>query len=162
MKMTRVKILVLALVLVAVGTIAVSQTVKRTHWERNGMVGDHALAFFTHHLGLTDAQQAQAKDIMAKEKPTLQPLFQQLAQTRHQLRQYEEGGNFDEAQVRAIATQQSQTLIELTVQKARIEAELVKMLTPDQKAKLAQMMDHREQRMQRFSGQQQPPAEQNQ
>ena len=160
MKMTRVKILVLALVLVAVGTIAVSQTVKRTHWERNGMVGDHALAFFTHRLDLTDAQQAQAKDIMAKEKPTLQPLFQQLAQTRHQLRQFEEGGTFDEAQVRAIAGQQAQTLTELTVQKARIEAELVKILTPEQKAKLTQMMDRREQRMQRFTQTQQPTESQ--
>jgi protein CpxP len=116
------------------------------------------LAFFTHHLDLTDTQQAQAKEIMAKEKPTLTPLLQQLGQTRHQLRQFEESGNFDEAQVRAIAAQQSQTLTELTVQKARIEAELVKILSPEQKAKLTKMMDRREQRMQRFATQT-PPAE---
>ena len=60
--------------------------------------------------------------------------------------------------MRAIATQQAQTLTELTVQKARIEAELVKILTPDQKTKLTQMMDRREQRMQRFTNQL-PPAE---
>ena len=86
----------------------------------------------------------------------MQPLLQQLALTRHQLRQFEEGGTFDEAQVRAIAGQQAQTLTELTVQKARIEAELVKILTSEQKAKLTQMMDRREQRMQRFTQTQQP------
>lgn len=160
MKASTIKISLIALALIVVGTVAVSQTVKRAHWQHDGMFGGHALAFFTHRLDLTDAQQAQAKDIMAKEKPTLQPLLQQLGQTRHQLRQFEESGNFDEAQVRAIATQQAQTLTELTVQKARIEAELVKILTPEQKIKLTQMMDRRERRMQRFNNQQ--PAAENQ
>lgn len=156
MKAWNLRTLLIGLALIVAGTVAISQTVKRARWEHDGMFGGRALAFFTHRLDLTDAQQAQAKEIMAKEKPTLQPLFQQLAQTRHQLRQFEESGTFDEAQVRAIATQQAQTLTELTVQKTRIEAELVKILTPDQKAKLTQMMDRREQRMQRFM--EQPPA----
>ncbi|HEX4487413.1 MAG TPA: Spy/CpxP family protein refolding chaperone [Terriglobales bacterium] len=161
MKARSIKIPLIALAVIVVVSVAVSQNVRSARWQGggDGMFGGHSLAFFAHRLDLTDEQQAQAKDIMAKEKPTLKPLFQQLAQTRHQLRQFGESGNFDEAQVRAIATQQSQTLTELTVQKARIEAELVKMLTPDQKTKLTQMMDHREQRMQRFMSKQQSPAE---
>jgi len=158
MKANSIKIPLIALAAIVVVSVAVSQNVRRAHWRGDGMVGGHGLAFFTHRLDLTDAQQAQAKDILAKEKPTLQPLFQQLAQTRHQLRQFEESGNFEEAQVRTIATQQAQTLAELTVQKARIEAELVKILRPDQKTKLTQIMDRREQRMQRFMDQH-PPAE---
>jgi Spy/CpxP family protein refolding chaperone len=158
MKSGSLKVPLIALAVIVVVSVAVSQTVKRAHWQRDGMFGGHALAFFTHRLDLTDAQQAQAKQIMAKEKPTLQPLFQQLAETRHQLRQFEESGNFDEAQVRDVAVQQSRTLTELTVQKVRIEAELVTILTSDQKAKLTQIMDRREQRMRRFMSQQ-PPAE---
>jgi Spy/CpxP family protein refolding chaperone len=158
MKSGSIKIPLIALAVIVVVSLAVSETVKRAHWERDGMFGGHALAFFTHRLDLTEAQQAQAKEIMAREKPTLQPLLQQLAQSRHQLRQFEESGNFDESGVRAVAAQQAQTLTELTVQKARIEAELVKILTPDQKAKLSQMMDRREQRMQRFMSPQ-PPAQ---
>jgi Spy/CpxP family protein refolding chaperone len=150
------KITLVGLALIVAGTVAVSQTVKRTHWEHDGMFGGPGLGFLAHRLDLTEEQRAQAKEILAKEKPTIQPLLQQLALTRHQLRQFAEGGIFDEAQVRAIAGQQGKTLTELTVQKARIEAELVKILTPEQKTKLTQMMDRREQRMQRFTQAQQP------
>lgn len=159
MKARSLKITFIGLALIVVGSVAVSQTVKRTHEEHQGMFGGPGLGFLAHRLDLTDAQRAQSKEILAKERPTLQPLLQQLAQTRHQLRQFEEGGTFDEAQVRAIAGQQAQTLTELTVQKARIEAELVKILTPEQKAKLTQMMDRREQRLQRFTQQPPQPAE---
>ena len=150
------KITLVGLALIVAGTVAVSQTVKRTHWEHDGMFGGPGLGFLAHRLDLTEEQRAQAKEILTKEKPTIQPLLQQLALTRHQLRQSAERGIFDEAQVRAIAGQQGKTLTELTVQKARIEAELVKILTPEQKTKLTQMMDRREQRMQRFTQAQQP------
>ncbi len=157
MKSTRVKIVIVGLALVLIGAVALSQTAKR-HWHRGGMFG-HQLAFFTHYLNLTDAQQAQVKEILAKEKPTLQPLLQQLAQGHHQLRQFEESGNFDEAQVRTIASQQSQNLTELIVQKSRIEAELVQILTPEQKAKLTQFMDKREQRFKQRMEKQSAPGE---
>ena len=158
MKSPGSKISLVVLAVVVTASLAASQTVNRARWQGDGMAAAPSFAFFARHLDLNDAQRAQARDIVAREKPTLQPLIQQLAQTRHQLRQFEEGGNFDEAQVRTIASQQSQTLTELTVQKARIAAELVKILTPEQKTKLTQMMDRREQRMQRFANQA-PPAE---
>ena len=71
----------------------------------------------------------------------------QLAQANHQLRQFEEGSNFDESQVRALVAQQSQTITELIVQKARIESEMLQILTPDQKTKFKELMDEHEQRM---------------
>jgi protein CpxP len=160
MKARRLTISLAALFLIVVGTVAVSQTVKRHHREHGDMFGGRGLAFMLHRLDLSDAQKAQAKEIIAKEKPAIQPLMQQLAQSRHQLRQFEESGNFDEVQVRNIAAQQAQTLTELTVQKTRIKAELVQILTPEQKTKLTQMMDRREQRMQRFQGQQAPAGNQ--
>ena len=105
------------------------------------------LALYAHKLDLTDAQQEQVKSIMAREKPGLKPLFLQLAQTKHQMRQLEEGESFNEIQVRALAAQQSQTLAELIVQKARIESEMLQVLTPDQKTKFKEIMDRHEQRM---------------
>ena len=48
------------------------------------------LGFYADYLDLTDAQQAQMKDIFAKEKPTIRPLMQQLAQGRQQMRQLEQ------------------------------------------------------------------------
>jgi len=148
MKSHRMKIFIAAVALVLLGAVAVSQTIKRAGYGHGrGMFGGHMLGFFAHRLDLTDAQQAQIKDIMAKEKPTLKPLFLQLAQANHQLRQFEESGNFDEAQVRALAAQQSQTITELIVQKARIESEMLQLLTPDQKTKFKELMDKHEQHM---------------
>ena len=66
MKSSSLKVPLIVLAVIVVVSAAVSQTVKRAHWQRDGMFGGHALAFFTHRLDLTDAQQAQAKEIMAK------------------------------------------------------------------------------------------------
>jgi protein CpxP len=148
MKSHRMKIFLAAVAIVLVGAVGAAQTVRRAGYRHgDGMFGEHMLAFYAHRLDLTDAQQSQLKDIMAREKPTLKPLFQQLAQTRHQMRTLEEGDTFNEAQVRALATQQSQTMTELIVQKARIKSEMLQVLNPDQKAKFKQMMDKHEQRM---------------
>jgi len=65
-----------------------------------------------------------------------------------QLRQYAEG-TYDEAKVRALATQQAQTQVELSVQKTRIHNELYQVLTADQQAKMKEFEAHREARMQK-------------
>ena len=108
--------------------------------------GEHMLEFFTDYLSLTDTQQAQAKSIMQKEHATLKPLMQQLHQTEQQLRQYDLGA-YDEAKVRALAAQESQAQVELTVQKTRIHSELFQLLTPDQQAKMKQFEANRDARM---------------
>jgi len=148
MKSHRMKIFIASVALLLVGAAAIAQTVRRASYgHRGGMLGEHMLAFYAHKLDLTDAQQSQLKDIMAKEKPALKPLFLQLAQTKHQMRQLEEGETFNEAQVRTLAAQQSQVMTELIVQKARIESEMLQVLNPEQKTKFKEMMDKREQRM---------------
>jgi len=114
------------------------------------------LGFYTDYLDLTDAQQAQMKDIINKAKPTIQPLMQQLAASRRQLQQLESASSIDEATVRSVATQQSQTMTELIVQKAHIKNEMMQVLTADQKAKLAKFAARRQQRFQKHT---QAPAE---
>jgi periplasmic protein CpxP/Spy len=146
MKTRYLRIMAVTLGVTLAGAIAVSQTVKHAHMHGGGMFGGHMMGFFSHYLDLTDAQQAQAKEILAKEKPTIHPLMQQLAQTHHDMRQLSTSGNFDEAKAREIAAQQAQTMTELMVQHARIEAELVQILTPEQKTKLNQFMERHEQR----------------
>jgi Spy/CpxP family protein refolding chaperone len=155
MKFSRTKIIVAALALTLVAAVAVSQTVVKHHHEGmawgggpmgGGPFGGHMLRFFANHLDLTDAQQSQIKDILAKERPTIQPLTDQLRQSHHELRQIAESGNFDEAKVRSLAAQQSQTLTELIVQKTRIESELFQVLTPEQKTKAQELMNRHEQR----------------
>jgi protein CpxP len=160
MKSSHIKILAVTLALTLVAAIAVSQTVQRAHhMHGDGMFSEHMLGFFTDYLNLSDAQQAQMKDILVKEKPTLQPLMQQMAQSHRELRQLEESGSFDEAKVRALASQQAQTMTELIVQKARIHSELSQVLTPDQKAKMSQFMDRREQRFMKHMQNPTPPSQ---
>jgi Spy/CpxP family protein refolding chaperone len=130
-------------------SMAFSQKIVRTQaGEFHGGIA-HMLGFYADYLDLTDAQQAQMKDILAKEKPTIRPLMQQLAQAHQQMSQLEQAGTFDEAKVRALASQQSQTMTELMVQKARIKSELVALLTPDQKDKLAKFEVRRAARFQK-------------
>jgi Spy/CpxP family protein refolding chaperone len=144
---------------VAMATAAFSQTVVKTH-QGMGHRGGHMLGFYTDYLDLTDAQQAQMKDIIAKVKPSIQPLMQQLRQGHQQMKQLEQAGTFDEAKVRAVAGQQTQAMTELMVQKARIKSELMAVLTPDQKDKMAKFEAKRQARFQKhFQQNTTPPSE---
>lgn len=146
MKSTRTRVLVIGAAVV----LAVAAALAQGMHGRGGPGGfEHLLGFYSDYLDLTTAQQDQIKAIMQKEKPTLAPLMQQMKQFHTQMNQLEQSGTFDEAKVRALATQQSQTMIELAVQHARIKSEMVQVLTADQKAKLAQFEAKRAQRMQR-------------
>lgn len=151
MKSSYFKVLAVALLVAVVAAIGVSQTVKRAHMRADGMfggpmLGGHMLGYLAHKLDLTDAQQAQVKEILAKEKPAFQPLMLQMAQNHQQMRQLVMANGFDETKVRELASQQTQTMTELTVQRARVESELFQVLTPDQKTKLTAIIVQHEQR----------------
>jgi protein CpxP len=153
MKSIRFRLLIAALA-VLLGT-AVSKA-QEMPMHGHGMGFGEKMEFFADYLNLTDAQQAQMKSVLEKERPTLKPLFQQLHQTHAQLKQYEEGA-YDEAKVRALAAQESQTMVELTVQKTRIHNELFQMLTPEQQSKMKEFEARHEARMQKHMSEA-PPA----
>jgi protein CpxP len=156
MKSSYLKILAVALILAVLAAIGVSQTVKRAHLRADGAFGGGMwggpgfggpmLSHLARKLDLTDAQQSQLKEIIAKEKPTFQPLMLQMAQNNQQVRQLVMAKGFDEAKVRELASQQTQTLTELTVQRARVESELLQVLTADQKTKLTAIITQHQQR----------------
>jgi protein CpxP len=167
MKAGRSKILAIVLAVTLVGAVAVSQTMvkARHHMGGQGFGLEHMVGMMTDYLDLTDAQQAQVKQIIQNEKPNILPLVQQLHQSQQQLRQLEQSGTFDEAKVRGVASQQAQTMTELTVQKAKIHSEIFNILTPDQKTKATQFLQRREERFQKHmqrmeQGPPAPPAQQ--
>lgn len=146
----KTKLLTAALVLIFVMSVAAAWAgaAGQGPWGHGGF--EHRmLGMMTDYLELTDAQQAQVKQIFASEKPTMMPLVQQLHQTRQQLRQLEQSSTFDEAKVRALASQQAQTMTELTVEKAKVANQIFNLLTPDQKAKAQKFMERREARFQK-------------
>ena len=146
----------LCVTLLAAGAFA--EAAHSAHRGR-GMFGG-PMAHVFRQLDLTGAQRGQMRDILAKEKPALRPLMKQMAQNRYQIAQLEINGAFDEAQVRALATQQAQSMSDLIVQRARVESELIQVLTPDQKTKLNQILANRQQKfLDHAQGQGQGPAQ---
>jgi periplasmic protein CpxP/Spy len=153
MKSIRFRFLVAALAVLFAAAVANSQTadappMHRMHGHEFGFGHDDVMGFFADYLNLSDAQQAQMKEILQKEHPAMKPLFEQLHQTEQQLRQYVEGA-YDETKVRALASQQAQTLAELTVQKTRIHNQLFQVLTPDQQARMKEFEARHDARMQK-------------
>ncbi len=150
MKSTRIRILTIGAALVLAAAAAIAQG-------RHGYGGPGGdFRHMLKQLDLTSAQHDQVKAIWQKEKPTLQPLMQQMRQNRSAMKALEASGPFDEAKTRALATQNSPTMVELQVEHARIKSEIMQILTPDQKAKLAQIEANREARMSKHAP---PPAD---
>jgi Spy/CpxP family protein refolding chaperone len=151
MKTNRTRIFAASTALVVVLAVAGAAVAQGMHHHGGPMgefgFGDHMLSYFTDVLDLTQAQQDQAKAIMEKEKPVMQPLMKQLMQAHKDLSALEDSGTFDEAKVRALAAQNTQAMTELFVQKARIHSEFMQILTTDQKAKQAAIKAKHESRM---------------
>src|ERR1700680_3213319 len=150
----RSKMSIAALAIVLVAGIAIAQPHGGPHGGGD-FFGGPMLGFFTDYLDLTDAQQAQIKQIVAKEKPALEPLFKQEMQTHQQMMQLIQSSNFDEAKAQAIATQGAQVHAQLEVQHARIASQAYQILTSDQKTKLAQYITKRQQRFEQHMQQKQ-------
>jgi Spy/CpxP family protein refolding chaperone len=152
MRVRRFRVLAAVFAVALLASGAFSQNVVKTTQSsrhRGRGFGARMFGFYSDYLDLTDAQQAQMKDILAKEKPAIRPLMQQLAQGHQQLAALEQSGAFDETKVRTIANQQSQIMTELMVQKARIKSELMTVLTQDQKDKMAKFEARRQARFQK-------------
>lgn len=154
--------------ILAVGTVmvlAAAGVLAQGMHHRGGPGGDEfgfgpGLGFFTDALDLTSAQQDQIKAIWTKEKPAIAPLMRQMRQSHVAMSKLETSDTFNEAQVRAAASQQAQVITELLVQKARIKSEMVQVLTADQKTKLADLQAKHELRMQQHMQKMQtPPTE---
>lgn len=155
MKSTRIRIITIGAAVI----LAVAAAIAQGMHGHGGHGGDfeHMLGFMSDYLDLSSAQQDQVKAIWAKEKPTIEPLMKQMHQNHADMRALEASGPFDEAKTRALATQESQTMIEMQVQHARIKAEMMQVLTADQKTKYAQFEAKREAHMKEHMGH--PPAD---
>ena len=150
MKSTHIRILTIGAAVLLVAAAAIAEG-------RHGYGGPGGFRHMLKQLDLTSAQQDQVKAIWAKEKPTLQPLMQQMRQNHSAMKALEASGPFDEAKTTALATQNSQTMIQLQVEHARIKSEIMQILTAEQKAKLAQLEANREARMSKHTPP--PPAD---
>ncbi len=110
--------------------------------------GRHGFGRIAQYLNLTDAQKSQVQTMWQAEKPTMQPLLQQLADNRKAMLAATANGKFDEAAVRTIATQQANVMAQLAVERERLISQVYnQVLTPEQRTKADQFRQKRADRM---------------
>jgi len=147
-KFKLVAIASLSAVVLAIGSIAVAQSVKagrgngqgpRGAWHegmrRGGFGADRIFA----RLNLTDDQKAKIKQIRETFGATNKPLFDQLKAKRQELRQASEGGTFNEALATQKLTEMAGLEAKLMGARFQLHQQMLSVLTPEQKAQLDQM-----------------------
>lgn len=143
---------ILAIALVSIGSIFIfaqndneggKEKYKRGFGHRGGF---ERLA---KKLNLTDTQKEQAKQIMEASKSKVQPLKESMKSIHQQLDTAIADGQFDEAQVQALASQQANIMAQLIVEKERTKSQLFAILTPEQQAQAKQL---KEQMKEKFKG----------
>jgi periplasmic protein CpxP/Spy len=90
-------------------------------------------------LNLTDAQKTQVKAIMDAERAATEPSRGKIEEIHKQIEATVMSGQFDEAQVRALAGQASQIMTDEMVEHVRAHAKIFALLTPEQRAKAQEM-----------------------
>jgi periplasmic protein CpxP/Spy len=148
-KLKLVAIASLSAVVLAIGSIAVAQSVKtdrgsgqgpRGAWHGEGMKrgGFGADRIFA-RLNLTDDQKAKIKQIRESFGTTNKPLLDQVKAKRQELRQASEGGTFNEALATQKLTEMAGLQAKLMGARFQLRQQMLSVLTPEQKAQLDQM-----------------------
>lgn len=90
-------------------------------------------------LNLTDAQKAQVKQLEDSFRDSTKSLSEKMRSLHEAEMSSLMSGAFDEAAVRAAAQERAAVQVELDVAHAKLMSQIMGVLTPEQKAKLAQM-----------------------
>lgn len=113
------------------GTGALSYAQGPGGFGGHGGVDGHMAAL----LNLTAAQKAQIKTLREAQHATVKPLFQQLEQLHVQMLNATANGAFNQTTIQSIATQQSQIMAQLAVQREQLKSQIYnQVLTAQQKA----------------------------
>ena len=110
----------------------------------------HHLKKMARELGLSPQQKQQVQDIFKKNKPQVQPLFQDLVTERRALRTLIQADTIDETAIRAQSAKVAAIQADLAVQRAHTAQELRAVLTPEQIDKFRAIQQKRDQRMDKF------------
>lgn len=93
-------------------------------------------------LDLTDAQKTQVKTIFENARAVSEPLHTKMDEVHKQLEAATANGQFDEAQVRALANQQAQIMADTIVEHERTKSKIYAILTPEQRVKADELHKH--------------------
>jgi len=90
------------------------------------------------NLDLTDQQKTEIKKIMDAERSIMEPVHQQLRENRQAIQGATKDGQFNEGEVTQLAEKQGDLMAQVIVSRERVQAQIWQVLTPEQRAKLAQ------------------------
>ncbi len=90
-------------------------------------------------FGLSDEQKAQAKQVLDDSKTRTEPLTEAMKAGHESAKDLGKDGTFDEKAVNELATQQSETMKQIIIEKEKTKAALFAILTPEQRTKAEQL-----------------------
>lgn len=130
--MKKIIIAILAVTLIATGAmLIIGQTaaIESDKSERHGKMhggGDRkgGMGFAFRALNLTEAQNAQVKEIMNASRTKLAPVREAIKATRDKLKAATANGAFDEAAVTAIANEQASLSAQMIVERQRAKSQM--------------------------------------
>ena len=131
------------LVLAGVAALIIATTVfavaqgghGRPHGDGPGDMMEH----MSRALNLTEAQKTQVKAIMDAERAATEPSRAKMDEIHKQIEAVMANGQFDEAQIRALASQGAQAMADQMVEHIRAHSKMLALLTPEQRAKALEM-----------------------
>ena len=147
--MKKLVVAFLAIALVTIGTIFVFA--QKGEGKKFGRGFGHRGGFerIAKKLNLSDEQKEQVKQILETSKTKVQPLMENMKSIHQQLDAATADGQFDEAQVQALATQQANIMAQIIVEKERTKSQIFAILTPEQQSQAKQL---KEQMKEKFKG----------
>jgi periplasmic protein CpxP/Spy len=110
-----------------------------------GMRG-HRMHKLGRMLDLTDQQKQQLASARKSEQDRMKPYREQIAAAHKQIEADVASGNFNEEKARSLLAQSAQARTELELSHARMQAAMYNLLTPEQRTKLNERKQKREQR----------------
>ena len=148
--MKKITIAIIAIALVAIGGIMVfGQTEgaakegkefgKKGHHPNHGMRGKRGMGMMLRGLDLTDVQKEQIKAIVTASREGTKSLKDQMRANREQIQELSQDGSFDEARISELAGQQGAFHAQMIVEREKVKSQIFALLTPEQKAKAAEM-----------------------
>jgi len=90
-------------------------------------------------LGLTPAERDQIDALLEQARAEAEPYHAELAATRDAMREAVQADVFDEAAVRTLAVSQADATIEIAVIDARAQSAIYRVLTVEQRARMAKL-----------------------
>lgn len=101
---------------------------------------EQMIEHISRELNLTDAQKEQAKALFEAQRGVEEERHAKLEALHKQIEDATASGQFDEAVVRPLATQQAQLMTEQMLDHMRLHSKLFALLTTEQRAKASEMM----------------------